>query len=118
MFCHLHIHSEYSILHSSVKIDNLIEKAVSYGMQSIALTDYFVMHGAINFYKKSLESGIKPIIGLELMICDKGYLPYNIILLAKRFEGYKNLCRISSFINLKCKNERKYVRLEDIILYA
>ena len=114
MFCHLHIHSEYSILHSSVKIDNLIEKAVSYGMQSIALTDYFVMHGAINFYKKSLESGIKPIIGLELMICDKGCLPYNIILLAKRFEGYKNLCRISSFINLKCKNERKYVRLEDI----
>src|SRR5690606_30220904 len=53
-------------------------------------------------------------IGMELLIYDKNYLPYNIILLAKRFEGYKNLCKISSFVNLKYKNEKKCVYVEDI----
>ncbi len=114
MFCHLHVHSEYSILQSSVRLDDLVKKAVSCRMQSIALTDHFVMHGAINFYKKALESGIKPIIGMELIVCDNNYLPYNIILLAKGFEGYKNLCKISSFINLKYKNEKRYLFFEDI----
>lgn len=114
MFCHLHVHSEYSILGSSIKLESLIKKAASCRMQSIALTDYSVMHGAIYFYKKTLESGIKPIIGMELAVCDKNYLPYNIILLAKGFEGYKNLCKISSLVNLKYKNEKGYVFFEDI----
>ncbi|MDD3520102.1 MAG: DNA polymerase III subunit alpha [Actinomycetota bacterium] len=114
MFCHLHIHSEYSILQSSIKLENLVEKAALCRMKSIALTDYSVMHGAVNFYKKTMQSGIKPIIGIELLLYEKDYLPYNIILLAKGFDGYKNLCKISSFINLKSKNERKYVCFENI----
>ena len=55
MFCHLHVHSEYSILESSVKIKNLIDLARDYGMKGVALTDIASMHGVIEFYKEAIK---------------------------------------------------------------
>ncbi len=102
MFSHLHVHSEYSLLESSIKIDNLIESAAQYSMNSVALTDKYVMHGAVEFYKKAVQKNIKPIIGSEICIRDKGKL-FHLVLLAKNIEGYSSLCKIVSNSHLEKK---------------
>lgn len=114
MFCHLRVHSEYSLLRSTIKLKELVEKTRAYGMKSVALTDYFVMHGAINFYKEASLAGIKPVIGIELIISEKDYPPYNIVLLAKNLNGYRNLCKVSSLINLKDRSDRYNISFKDI----
>ncbi|MHB1347560.1 MAG: DNA polymerase III subunit alpha [Candidatus Humimicrobiaceae bacterium] len=103
MFCHLHVHSEYSLLASSVKIKNLISTAKTFGMKSLALTDTVSMHGAIEFYREAKENNIKPLLGAEVMVT-KNKIPSSIILIAKDINGYKNLCRIISNANLQRRN--------------
>jgi len=71
MFCHLHIHSEYSFLQSSVKIKNLVSMAKKYGMKSLALTDTVSMHGIIDFYRDAKKNNIKPIVGAEVLVTKK-----------------------------------------------
>ena len=100
MFCHLHIHSEYSLLESSVKIKNLISTAKKYGMKSLALTDTVSMHGIIEFYREAKKNNIKPLVGTELAVM-KNKVMSSVILIAKNINGYKNLCRIISNANLQ-----------------
>ena len=63
MFAHLHTHSEYSLLDGANKIDLLIERAKSLGHPAIAMTDHGNMFGAVDFYRKAVAAGIKPILG-------------------------------------------------------
>jgi DNA polymerase-3 subunit alpha len=102
-FTHLHVHSHYSLLDGLAKIDELVEKAKEFGMDSLALTDHGVMYGAIEFYRKALAAGIKPIIGAEFYFTpgsrfDKtaGKLDrrYHLELLAKNKIGYQNLIKL------------------------
>ncbi len=102
-FCHLHVHSQYSILESSLSIPSIVSKAKEYGMPSIAMTDHGNLYGAIDFYKTAKESGVKAIIGCEIAVAQRSMKdkdrhddPYHIVLLAKNIEGYKNLCKLSS----------------------
>lgn len=103
-FTHLHVHTEYSLLDGFSRIDDILDKAQSYGMDSLAITDHGQMYGVIEFYKKAKERGIKPIIGCEVYISDKDHLIkdptnkryYHLILLAKNNNGYKNLLKIVS----------------------
>ncbi len=104
-FVHLHVHSHYSLLDGLTKIDDIIDKAKSFGMTSVALTDHGVMHGAIEFYRKAKKEGIKPIIGVEAYIAPNGMTnkrakiderPNHLILLAKNISGYKNLVKLVS----------------------
>jgi len=103
-FVHLHVHSEYSLLDGACKLDELVEKAVNFNMPAVALTDHGVMYGVIDFYKITKEKGIKPIIGCEVYVTpdsrfekkgQRGDL-FHLILLAKDFEGYKNLTKLVS----------------------
>lgn len=71
-FVHLHLHTEYSLLDGVGKIDEYIARAVELGMKAIAITDHGNMFGAVEFYKKAMKKGIKPIIGLEMYIAEKG----------------------------------------------
>ncbi|MEI7616718.1 MAG: PHP domain-containing protein, partial [Actinomycetota bacterium] len=103
MFCHLHIHSEYSLLESSVKITSLIDMAKKYGMKSVALTDTASMHGIIEFYREACENNIKPLLGAEIMVAKNGVLS-SFILIAKNLKGYENLCSITSNSNLNKNN--------------
>jgi DNA polymerase III subunit alpha len=103
MFCHLHIHSEYSFLESSVKIKDLVNMAKKYGMKSLALTDILSMHGVIDFYRNATENNIKPIMGAEILVI-KNEAIFSFILIAKNLKGYENLCRIVSNANLNKKN--------------
>lgn len=108
-FVHLHNHTHYSLLDSSLKPNQLIDAAVADNQPAVAITDHGVMFGTIEFYKLCKQAGIKPIIGIEAYIsttdrfskaekvdgkAGKNY--YHIILLAKNLTGYKNLCILSS----------------------
>lgn len=101
-FIHLHIHSEYSLLDGACRIDDLYKAAQKHNMPAIALTDHGNLYGAVEFYNKSKEYGIKPLIGSELYITphsrhDRKHGSANhIVLIAKSFEGYLNLCKLSS----------------------
>ena len=109
-FVHLHNHTEYSLLDGLSRIDPMVEYAKSIGMSAIAMTDHGNMYGAIKFYKKCLEEGIKPIIGCEIYVAkraltdkeagvDKDY--NHLILLAKDIKGYKNLMKIITISHLE-----------------
>jgi len=99
-FTHLHTHSHYSLLDGLPKIDELLNFAKELKMDSLALTDHGVLYGAVEFYKKAKELGIKPIIGCEVYLAYEGMHQkrpkiddkrYHLVLLAKNKEGYKNL---------------------------
>lgn len=86
-FAPLHVHSHYSLLKALPKVPALIAKAQSVGVKALALTDINNLYGAIEFYIKCKEEGIKPIIGLDVAIPDGKRL----VLLAENNEGYQNL---------------------------
>lgn len=102
MFTHLHVHTEYSLLDGSSRINDLPRMTKSLGMDSIAITDHGNMFGAIEFYKACLKEGIKPIMGCEVYVTsdrfsrDRNTKRYHLILLAENDEGYKNLMKIVS----------------------
>jgi DNA polymerase-3 subunit alpha len=109
-FTHLHVHSHYSLLDGLAKIDELLDRAKELGMESLALTDHGVLYGAIEFYQKAKERGIKPIIGCEMYLAPNGLANkrakiddtrHHLILLAKNEKGYKNLLQLVSIAHLE-----------------
>ena len=74
MFTHLHVHSQFSLLESSVKIKELVEACAGLGMKTLALTDKYVMSGAVEFYKQAKAAGIKPITGCEICLSRKNII--------------------------------------------
>ena len=122
-FVHLKTKSHYSILESSIKVDDLIDQAVQDNMPAIALTDTNNLFGAMEFTKKALEKKIKPILGANILIewCDKSQNSkalYNITCLIMNRLGWENLSILISTIykNLQ-ENKYKFVSLEDLIKY-
>lgn len=73
-FVHLHTHSEYSLLDGLGKLDHLIERAKSFGMDALAITDHGAMYGSFKFYLKAKAAGIKPIIGVETYVARRSRL--------------------------------------------
>lgn len=122
-FVHLHNHSQFSVLQSTISVSDLVKAAGKYNMPAVALTDHANMMGAFHFVKEvnnynqsiksknaeALKNGepanfkeIKPIIGCEFFVCenhldktrkDNGY---QIVLIAKNKKGYHNLAKLSS----------------------
>ena len=104
-FTHLHVHSHYSLLDGLPKIDGLIDRALELGMDSLALTDHGSLYGAVEFYKKAKEKGLKPIIGSEMYVAperlqdkrahidDKNF---HLIVLVKNKTGYENLVYLTT----------------------
>jgi len=67
-FVHLHIHTQYSLLDGTIRLDDLFKKAQEYKMPAVAITDHGNLFGAVDFYKHAYKYGIKPIIGCELYV--------------------------------------------------
>ena len=101
-FVHLHVHTQYSILDGQASIENLFNRAEELGMPGLAITDHGNMYGVKEFFKYAAKHpSVKPIIGCEIYVSkgdhrvkEKGY--YHLILLAKNYNGYKNLMKIVS----------------------
>lgn len=109
-FVHLHGHTEYSLLDGLSKIPQLIKTAKDLGMDAIAMTDHGVMYGAIEFYKACLDEGIKPIIGVEMYVAKRSHMdkegkldsePYHLTVLAKNYQGYLNLIKLTTIAHCK-----------------
>lgn len=96
-FVHLHTHSYYSFLDGVPSPRALVNAAVDNQMPALALTDHHGLTGAVEFYEASLDGGIQPILGLELVV-DHKLGRGSLILLAKNMNGWSNLCRLSSAI--------------------
>ena len=115
-FVHLHVHTYYSILDGQSKIKNLIDKAIGDGMKGMAITDHGDMFGIKEFHdivmglnkgrkKEGLEP-FKPIFGCEMYVSRYGSKSlrrgkedqsgYHLIVLAKNYQGYKNLIKLVS----------------------
>ncbi|MFP4354381.1 MAG: DNA polymerase III subunit alpha [Phycisphaerae bacterium] len=104
-FCHLHVHSHYSLLDGGNRIKDLVTTAKAHGMKSLALTDHGNLFGAVDFYTTCKAEGIKPILGMEAYISpttrfDKDMkmsdASYHLLLVAMNQAGWKNLLRLSS----------------------
>ena len=105
-FVHLHVHTQYSILDGQASISSLFERAKELGMPALAITDHGNMYGVKEFLKVAKKfPEVKPIIGCEVYVTkhydhklkDKDHRGYfHLILLAKNYNGYKNLMKIVS----------------------
>jgi len=104
-FVHLHVHTDYSLLDSTIRIDALLEQAKKLGMCTVAMTDTDNISGAIEFYKNAKRVGVKPIIGCELNIAPDSQKGKNhrtesalrrFVVLAENNIGYHNLVKLTS----------------------
>lgn len=107
-FVHLHLHSSYSLLDSTIKVKDAVKRAAKLEMPALALTDHGVMSGAINFYNACKAADVKPILGCEMYTCRDRHEKsrsagpiHHLLLLAKDAEGYHNLARLSAKAHLE-----------------
>ena len=127
MFTHLHLHTEFSLLDATTRIDDLIEKLKETGMKSCAITDHGNLYGAYKFKSHMEDAGLKPIIGCEIYIAprrmedkefgiDNKY--FHLVLLAKNLQGYKNLIKIVSIAHMEGFYYKPRVDIETLSKYT
>jgi DNA polymerase-3 subunit alpha len=103
-FVHLHVHSVYSLLHSTIRLPQLLERAKGYRLPALALTDHGNLFGTIEFYDQAYALGMKPILGCELGVDDgqaaeagemrTSRRAGHVVLLATNRRGYENLLKL------------------------
>ena len=108
---HLHVHTEYSLADGAIFVEALIRKIKSLGHHAVAMTDTNNLSGAIEFYLKAREQGIKPILGAEIFqegchttvahAKKQGHTEpkvgaFHLVLLARNIQGYRNIIKIVS----------------------
>ena len=117
-FVHLKLHTEYSLLEGVGKIDEYIEKAKKTGVKALAITDTS-MFGAIEFFKKCKNAGIKTIIGLEVFLDGLEKVgEFSLTLLAKNQNGYKNLSKLSSISYSRFTRNRNKIKYDELKKYS
>ncbi|MBQ3607198.1 MAG: DNA polymerase III subunit alpha [Bacteroidales bacterium] len=128
-FVHLHVHTQYSILDGQASIASLFERAKELGMPALAITDHGNMYGVKEFLKVAKKfPEVKPIVGCEVYVTrhydhklkDKDHRSYyHLILLAKNYDGYRNLMKIVSTGHIEGKYyEKPRVSHEVVEKYA
>ncbi|EOS21937.1 DNA polymerase III, alpha subunit [Lachnospiraceae bacterium 3-1] len=105
-FVHLHVHTEYSLLDGSNKINEYVTRVKELGMNAAAITDHGAMYGVIDFYRAAKKEGIKPILGCEVYVAPGSRFDrekvegeeryFHLVLLAENNQGYANLMKIVS----------------------
>lgn len=104
-FCHLHTHTEYSLLDGEASIKKLVARVKELGMDSCAITDHGSMYGVVDFYREAKAQGIHPVIGCEVYMAPRSRFDKvhdidnktsHLILLAENQRGYKNLIKLVS----------------------
>jgi len=101
-FCHLHCHTQYSLLDGAAGIDTMLERAKQKEIPAMAITDHGNLYGVPEFYTTAKDKGVQPIIGCEFYVTPSGHRDtsdrtrYHQVLLAKNQTGYENLMALSS----------------------
>jgi DNA polymerase III subunit alpha len=103
-FCHLHLHSYYSLLDGANRIEDVVRRAAELRMPAVALTDHGNLFGAVQFHDAALKHGVKPIVGCEVYVARQGRRhregrssqSNHLVLLASDRKGYENLARLVS----------------------
>ena len=126
-FTHLHVHSEYSLLDGACRFVPLFTKLKNSKAKAVALTDHGNLFGAIDFYKKAKQAGIKPILGCELYIApgsrterqsQERRASNHILLLSTSYEGYLNLAKLSSIGYLEGFYYKPRIDIESLAKYS
>ncbi|MBF0421021.1 MAG: DNA polymerase III subunit alpha [Magnetococcales bacterium] len=126
-FVHLHVHSGYSLLAATLRIDALIQRAIELDMPALALTDQGNLFAAIQFYSACLKEGIKPILGAQVYLVanhrDTSVRPdleirNQLILLCKNKQGWKNLLALISIGHLEGSHDKPRIDLELLQRYS
>ena len=139
-FVHLHVHSHFSFMDGVAAPDALLARAAAYGMGALALTDHQGLYGGIRFCRAALASGVKPIIGVEIVVeaagtegCEGDVPPesrlvrpapvgfgraagagFHLTLLARDITGYRNLCRLLARTHVRSGDEPSVVTLAEL----
>ena len=103
-FIHLHLHSEYSISDSLIRIKDLIKESSDNNHPAVAITDLNNIFSLVKFYKEAIKNGVKPIVGIEIDLINQdsknGFS--RVILLCKNMKGFHNLSNLitDAYVNL------------------
>ena len=116
---HLKVHTEYSLSDSVVRVPELVAAVAAAGMPAVAVADQSNLFAMVKFYKEALKAGVKPLVGVDLMVREEGEraAPSRITFLCQTPEGYRNLARLVSRAYLDAR-ERGTPRLERAWLTA
>ena len=95
-FVHLHVHTEYSLVDSTVRIPKLMAQCADAGMPAVALTDQNNLFGLVKFFRKALAAGVKPLTGVDLRIFNDAEpeRPFTLLLLVQNAQGYQRLSEL------------------------
>lgn len=97
-FIHLHVHTEYSLVDGLPRIKQLLAATKAKGMPAIAITDHCNLFGMVKFYRAAIDSGVKPIIGVDILLQNEqnAQQPFHMMLLCQNQQGYLNLTQLVS----------------------
>ncbi len=95
-FVHLHLHSEYSLADSTIRIPDLVERCAALGQPAVAVTDRNNLFALVKFYKAAEGAGIKPIAGADVFLADGDAKPWQLTLLCRDRAGYLQLSHLLS----------------------
>ncbi|WP_159016188.1 DNA polymerase III subunit alpha [Cognatiluteimonas profundi] len=93
-FAHLHLHSEYSLVDSTIRIPELVARCAAMGQPAVAVTDQNNLFALVKFYKAAEAAGIKPVIGADVLLADGTEAPSRLTLLCRDHTGYLTLSRL------------------------
>ena len=99
MFVHLRLHTEFSVVDGTNRIDEIVKAAAADQQPALAITDLNNLYGAIKFYKETRGKGVKPLVGAEILLESLTQDPAQIsrmVLLVQNHQGYLNLCELIS----------------------
>ncbi|MBK8070821.1 MAG: DNA polymerase III subunit alpha [Ramlibacter sp.] len=99
MFVHLRLHTEFSVVDGTNRVDDIVRAAAADTQPALAITDLSNLFGAIKFYKAARGAGVKPLVGAEVFL--QGFSKdatqlTRVVLLAQNHQGYLNLCELLS----------------------
>ena len=93
-FVHLHLHSEFSLADSTIRIKQLVARCAALNQPALAVTDRNNLFGLVGFYGKCESAGVKPIAGADVMVAAGDEPAYPVTLLCRNRDGYLNLSRL------------------------
>jgi DNA polymerase-3 subunit alpha len=120
-FIHLRIHTEYSLIDGLVQIQPLLEETVKYRMPALAISDQGNLFGIVKFYKEAIQSGVKPIIGVDFWLYNEKEpkKPFRFTVFCQDNKGYKNLLELISRTYIEGQlHDKPMVRREWLPQYA